>query len=243
MTESWFSEQVEELIIGYVLEDLSPEETEEFQQLLADHPEIGSEVARLREVLALLPYSLPELQLPARLRSAILASARTASSRPVRSRSPFRWSLVGTGIAALLALGLGLDNYRLRQELLAARSRNTVITLLQEPSTRLLTLVGTEQATTASGSVVINLNAQTAVIVLKNLPAPAGDQIYRLWAINQEQKIPCGQFAANSQGMVLNQLFLPDPACSSAASTLAVSLEPIPSPPQPVGPIVMTGRI
>jgi len=47
-------ERLEELIAGYVLGNLSPEEAEELRRLVAEHP---AEVHRLQEVLELMPYA------------------------------------------------------------------------------------------------------------------------------------------------------------------------------------------
>ena len=68
-------EQVEELIIGYVLGNLSPEEAEEFRPLLAKNPQLATQVNLWQEALELLPYALPEVEPPPHLRSAILSAA------------------------------------------------------------------------------------------------------------------------------------------------------------------------
>ncbi len=68
-------EQVEELIVGYVLGHLSPEEAEEFRPLLAKNPQLATQVNLCQEALELLPYALPEVEPPPHLRSAILSAA------------------------------------------------------------------------------------------------------------------------------------------------------------------------
>ena len=50
MTESTPSEHIQELLAGYVLGDLSPEEAEELKQLLDRDPTIADEVNQLQEV-------------------------------------------------------------------------------------------------------------------------------------------------------------------------------------------------
>ncbi|MCU0527645.1 MAG: hypothetical protein MUF72_22835, partial [Elainella sp. Prado103] len=70
----------QDLIAGYALGDLSLEEAEDLQQTLIDHPELTSEIDRLQEVLALMPYALPEHEPPDRLREAILSSAALSSA-------------------------------------------------------------------------------------------------------------------------------------------------------------------
>lgn len=240
MTEPLNPEHLEELMTGYVLGDLSPEEALEFQRLLAENPQLATEVSSLQEALEVLPYALPEVTPPPHLRTAILEAANsslTPTSTPKRFSLP--WSKIAAGAAALLALALGLDNYNLRQQLKVVQAQKDVIEVLQQRNTRLFTLTGTENANTASGSIAINTNEQKAVIVFQNLPASPAGQIYRLWAIVDDKKIACANFDASQQGTVLAEFTIPAAACSSTKSTLAVTLEPSTLPPQPVGPAVM----
>ncbi|MBD1833783.1 anti-sigma factor [Cyanobacteria bacterium FACHB-472] len=240
MTEPLNPEHLEELMTGYVLGDLSPEEALEFQRLLAENPQLATEVSSLQEALEVLPYALPEVTPPPHLRTAILEAANnslTPISIPKRFSLP--WSKIAAGAAALLALALGLDNYNLRQQLKVVQAQKDVIEVLQQRNTRFFTLTGTENANTASGSIAINTNEQKAVIVFQNLPASPVGQIYRLWAIVDDKKIACANFDASQQGTVLAEFTIPAAACSSTKSTLAVTLEPSTLPPQPVGPAVM----
>jgi Anti-sigma-K factor rskA len=255
MREPLSPEQIEALMAGYVLGDLSGEETQEFEQILREDPNLMNRVQRLQETLDVLPYALPEVEPPPNLRDAILAATATAP-QPARSISRLPWGKLVASIAALVAIALGLDNYRLRQDLQVARQdlndaltqvktaqqRETVINVLQQPDTRVFSLAGTDKANKASGSIAIDSQDKRAVIVFKNLPTPPEGQIYRLWAIIDNKKIACADFKATQQGNVLEEFALPAEACSTNNSTLAVTLEPFPAPPQPVGPAVMVER-
>ena len=72
MTEPLTPKQIPELAAGYVLGNLTPEEAEAFQQLLLNHPELDTEVARLQETLGLMAYGLTETLPPSNLLSNIL---------------------------------------------------------------------------------------------------------------------------------------------------------------------------
>jgi Anti-sigma-K factor rskA len=255
MSEPLLPEQIEALMAGYVLNDLSLEETQEFERMLRENPNLIEQVKRLQETLDVLPYALPEVEPPPSLRDAIL-EATTTAPQPIRQVSRLPWGKIAASIAALVAIALGLDNYRLRQDLQLARQdlndalaqvktaqqRETVINVLQQPDTRVFSLAGTDKANTASGSIAIDSQDKKAVIVFKNLPTPPEGQIYRLWAIIDDKKIACADFKATQQGNVLEEFSLPAEACSTTKSTLAVTLEPFPAPPQPVGPAVMVER-
>ena len=251
MSDPLSPEQLEALLAGYVLDDLTPEEAEQFEQRLREEPELIIEVKRLQEALDVLPYALPEVEPPPRLKEAILAAtALETTSSSVRQLPRLRWSKLVAGAVALLGLLLAWDNYRLRQELAVAKqdaqeeqtlvaALQQVVAVLQQPDTRVFALVGTDQANAASGSIAIDFQEKKAAIVFQNLPAPSEDKIYRLWAIIEHKKVACANFKTTAQGKVSEVFSLPAAACSSAQSTLAVSLEPMSLPPQPVGPVVM----
>lgn len=257
MSEPLSPERIEALMAGYVLNDLTPEEAEEFHRLLRENPPLIARVQQLQETLNVLPYALRDVEPPPHLREIILEATITESNiQPIRQRFSLSWGRVVAGVAALIALTLGINNYllrqelrttianneRLREELQAAKNQSNVVNVLQQPYTRVFSLLGTDQANAASGSIVVNFNQQKAVIVFQNLPTPPENQIYRLWAIIDNKKIACADFKTSQKGKVLEEFSLPAAACSSTKSTLAVTLEPFPAPPQPVGPAVMLER-
>ncbi|MBI4781102.1 MAG: anti-sigma factor [Oscillatoriophycideae cyanobacterium NC_groundwater_1537_Pr4_S-0.65um_50_18] len=84
----------QELIAGYALGDLSPEEAEELQRLLADNPDLTAEVASLQEVLALMPYALPQYEPSSQLRDSILAIAQP--NAPLESNNAHSSSAIAT---------------------------------------------------------------------------------------------------------------------------------------------------
>jgi anti-sigma-K factor RskA len=248
-------EHQQQLIAGYALGDLSPEEEEELRQLLSEHPHLNQEVERLREVLDLMPYALPEVEPSPHLREAILDAVHAQHS-PVRRLRRLPWGKIAGGIAATIAVVLGFENFVLHRrlnyarsqiehyqaELAIAKSQNRVIPVLQRPQTHVLSLLGTGDTQTASGSLILDLDTGRAMLVFQNLPVPAADRIYRLWAIVGDEKIPCSQFGTNAEGSVFDEFAIVDRACREIDSTFAVTLEPLPAPPQPAGPVVLLER-
>lgn len=240
MSGSPTPEHLEELIAGYVLGDLCSEEAEEFIKLLTENPEIIQEVNRLQEVLGLIPYALPEVAPPQHLRSAIVEAVQApVKSNPTQKLSAPMWSKIVGSVAAIFALTLGLDNYRLRQDL---SNTKDVITVMRQPETHLFSVKGKDRVATASGSILMDFATDKAVIALQNLPTPPADQAYWLWAVVDDGKtIRCGQFNSGSGGKVLDKISTPRGAYEHGAevSRLLVTLESSQTPRQPSGQIVM----
>ncbi len=251
MTES-FSPEMQELLAGYVLGNLSSTEAEQFSQLLANNPALAAEVAQLQKILEVMPYGLPEVAPPENLREHILAIADSeipsnlpisAHSHP-RSKVLFPWSRLVAAAAACLALAIGIDNYRIRQQVAnleaqVARQKD-VIAMLQQPNTYLVSMKGMAEASTASGSIVITPGEPKAVLILQNLPILPPGRYYQLWSVIHGQKIPWEQFKTNERGTVFIKLDIPS---YSEVPALMVTVETSPTPNTPAGPMVMTSTL
>lgn len=238
MCGSLTPEHLEELIAGYALGNLCPEEAEEFRRLLAENPEVIREVDQLQEVLGLLPYALPEVAPPQHLRSAIVE----AVNAPVQPNATLKRSVpvskIVASVAAMVALAVGLDSYRLRQELSTAKD---VITVLQQPETYLFSVKGKGQVSTASGSILMDFEENKAVIALQNLTTPPPGRAYWLWAVVGSKMILCGQFNIRSSGTVLEKISIPGDSYKdgSEISRLFVTLEASATPIRPSGLVVL----
>lgn len=271
MTRSARPDNWHDLIAGYALGNLSPEEAETLQQVLTEHPELMTEVERLQEVLALIPYDVPEHEPPAHLKDTILAAAqadhvplalfdeqprpqttrsqttrsqttRSQTTRPqTKSRNLIGWLSLAGSIAAAALIALVVDNYRLRQEVATDRP---IITALQQPDAQLYALEGTENATQASGSIVITPHRQQVLVIAQNLPQLPQGEAYRLWAMPQNSKQPayCGQFNTTATGTVLTLWLALDAVCNTAPVQLLITAESATAPPVPQGDLVMKSR-
>jgi anti-sigma-K factor RskA len=252
MTRSARPDNWQDLIAGYALGNLSPEEAETLQQLLTEHPELTSEVERLQEVLALIPYDVPEHEPPAYLKETILAAAQADDApllplfhdqprpKPQRRVAKGWLSLAGT-LAAAALVALAVENYRLRQEVEIDRP---IIAALQQAGAQLYALQGTENAAQASGSIVITPQQQQVLVVAQNLPQLPPGQAYRLWAMPKNSKQPayCGQFNTNATGTVSTLWPASDALCSKTPAQLLITAESATAPPVPQGDLVMKSR-
>ena len=117
MSESLSPEQ-QELMAGYVLGDLDPDERATFQTLLLASPELEAEVLSLQEALGMMPLGLAVQEPPDALRNRILAVAVPQPS-PIRKRwkRSVSWSVWVGSLAVGIAIILGWQNWQLRQQL------------------------------------------------------------------------------------------------------------------------------
>ena len=257
MTRFTPPENWQDLLAGYALGDLTPEEAEALQQILIDQPELSAEADRLQEVLALMPYGLPEDEPPLHLKNAILTAAEAElPNGPVAAIGATRpnlrlLGLVGA-VAAAALLGLGLDNYRLRQDLQGTRpviaalqqeaeASRPIIAALQQPQARPFALSGTGTAALASGTIVLDRQQKQVVMVAQNLPELPPGKAYRLWAMPQNSKTPayCGQFNADANGTVSARWAAKSALCSGSPAQLLITAESATAPFVPQGNLVM----
>ncbi|NET35318.1 MAG: anti-sigma factor [Cyanothece sp. SIO1E1] len=239
--------KLDESVADYVAGSLSAEEADEFARLAAETPEFKTEVNRLEKSIGLMLEQLPMTEPPQHLRAKLLAATDAPVVPLVPQRSPLIWAL-GTlaAMATVLSLALGLSNYRLRQanlqlqqELLATQPAQQAMLILQQPATRFYDFAGTDVATTAFGSMIVDTDRLEAAIAFKNLPPLAADQTYALWVLYQGQTIPCGEFQTNPDATVFATLPMP-PVYQSRpwAKNVIVTVEPATIPAQPTGPVV-----
>lgn len=244
-------EMWEELVAGYVLEDLSLEEKKAFDQLLQERPElVAAEIRHLKETLAMTPYALPEALPSPLLRNQLLVAAEQQTAQvidlaTVAPRRSVAWLSWAGSAAAVIALVFGLDSYRLRQELQTAQGQlaqqQSIVSMLQQANTRLVTLRSSGPSSEASGNLVVTPSDKDAVLVLKNLAPVPKEQVYRLWAVINGKKFPYGQFTPDPKGTVFLKLPMED---ALVRAPLVVTLEPSLSPSTSAeGPMVMTTDI
>jgi hypothetical protein len=117
-----------DLVAGYILDDLSPEEVAYLNQALAESPTLYEEIELFGEAFSLLPYDLPIVEPSARLKDRIIsaASQSIAGTSPESSRSKVvplasprhrswkRWiPAISTSIAAVAVMAFGLNQVQL----------------------------------------------------------------------------------------------------------------------------------
>lgn len=219
-----------ELLAGYVLGDLTPAEIMLVEQYLAEHPEQQAEVTSLLWPLELLPLSLPADQPPAALRQQIMQAATSEAvlnqlpvPQPTQQLRRLKlWLAAIAGLGTMVCLGLGWQNYHLRQELAQTKQdlsrtasatqqpnspiAQAVVNILQQPNNRFLALKSMGKKPMGMGSLVMAPQKSSAVLTLQQVPPVPAGKVYRVWAIMGEGEMACGDFVPDRTGQVLMEL-------------------------------------
>ncbi|MBD2102683.1 anti-sigma factor domain-containing protein [Leptolyngbya sp. FACHB-261] len=264
-------EELQLLIAGYVLGDLSPEEAVQFEQLLAQNPALMEEVAHMQAALET-PYAPAEVTPPAHLRSAILDKVHVSGSETSSSEIGSEvGSEVGSGIgagvaarsrrqvqlrkrlrglmevaAAALIIALGVNNYRLSQALQTAQAET------QQYAALTYVLAATEANSQASATVVADPNDLEATIAVKNLPPLPTGKVYALWTVLKSD----APFTMDAKKAILTEVFQVDGSgnfsqtvaipkayrSQDLVTKVAVTIEDANAPQRHIGsPILITG--
>src|SRR5690349_11073728 len=173
MSAHGISESDLDLAVQYVLAELPRAEAEAFAARCARDPVLAAEVERLRRTLGLMPFAAVT-EPPPGLRARVLDAAEARTRRPT-IRAPRRvvWSRFAAAPAATIALALGIDAYRVRQELVLQRELQAM--LLEPNVVRSFAMVGTGTGGGAYGTVALDLDSKRGAVVARRLPAlPAG---------------------------------------------------------------------
>ncbi len=238
------SDAERELAAGYILGDLNPEEQRQFETLMRENSALPAEVQALRVSLRVLPQGLDLVAPPLPLRDRIL-TAHTLSTRPPRRR--ITWPIVITGIAVLVTLLSGFDNWRLRREQQFAQKSmpQTVAAILQQPKSRLVTLRSAAPAHPVGTLLFTPGRWQEIVVSLGELPPLPPDRAYYMWlTLNNGQVLPCGKFKPNATGQVFVTLNPPQsPPKGIKATGVFVTQDANVSPTRPRGDRVLSGEI
>lgn len=184
-------ERQPELIAGYVLGDLSPEEATDFEQLLAQNPAIAAEVVQTQRALEL-AYAPPEIAPPDRLRSTIF----TKVSRQPRA-IPFRKLAIAA--SALIVVLAGSNYYLWRKLQTVQGSQSASLTYSLQPT-------NANFSAAATAIVSVHPDRLEATIEMQNLPPLQPDQVYVLWTV----LTPNAPYTTDAKQAILTEVFRVD---------------------------------
>jgi anti-sigma-K factor RskA len=171
-----------------------------------------------------------------RARSDSAAGQRTV--RRARGNEHRRsWWPVAAAIAAGVAIVFALDARALRRDLTLERE---VAELLQQPNVIVsFALTGTGTATSAYGSVLMDMDGAKGALSVRGVPAPPSGHVYRLWAVSAGKDVLCGQFTVDPEHAARTQFVVPVRAYEGPVDRVFVTLEPLDETAGPTGPRVL----
>ncbi|RYY41107.1 MAG: anti-sigma factor [Chitinophagaceae bacterium] len=237
------------IIESYVLGLASDAERQEFEALCRQYPELVEardrfELSLESSLLANAPAP------PAFLKERVLHSieeARTAPaagsgiSRPaqVRPINPWKWAAAACVLLAAGSLVWALSNNSridrlenslagsdsLRQELLATRTELAEMRqeaeALRNPNMKMTALESVPTAPTrARVNVLWDSTTKDVYLMIQNLPAPAADKQYQLWALIDKKPVDLGVFELRQDRLMVKMKNVQN------AQAFAITLEP-----------------
>jgi len=228
-------DEIQTLIAGYVLYDLTPEEAELFEQLLAEDPAIATAVTQMQQALEL-AYGEPEMAPSPALQARILASSTTAippTAAPPLRRSRRPWVPLWNVAAAALIVGLSVSNYGLWQSLQATRQQ------LAQSESLILTLQPTTDEVPGTVTVALNRDNLQGTLTVENLPPLPPEKVYVLWTVLQpnapfttdpKNAILTQVFTVDASGQGIESIVLPAAFQTSAVEAIAITVEDATAP-------------
>lgn len=262
MNDERFLELLQESLLG----GLAPEEEKTLAAELKRRGSAGERARReLEETLGAIALDVPPVAPPGHLRGRVLTAVEgstgggvepSVTPLPRRNRSWVPWT--AAGIAAALALFLGVSNLRLRDradrlaaEVEDARERlaeadsaavrladlESDLDLLSGPGSSVRSLAGTGPAPGAHARVFLDPATGRAILFAYDLPILQPGDVYELWAIHDGTPRAAGTFRPEEGGRA--RLEITDRSLLEGVDALAVTVEPEPGTEAPTGDMVL----
>ena len=236
-----------DLIPGYALNCLDPEDIHIVEAHLAGCSACLEELRAYQNAVTELPLAIPEVDPPAGLKNKILAKASlqkrvgagsggllASLSRPIQQFLGVISESPGLALAWLaLVIVLAAGNIILANQI--ARQNRA-----QLDGMRTLALAGTEFAPGAYGLIVISADGEDGTLVVDGLNTLSSDLEYQLWLIQDGQRDSGGTFRVGQDGYGGRWVYAPQPLGSYQA--FGITIEPAGGSPGPTGPKVLGGE-
>jgi len=238
-----------ENLAPYALGTLDADEIPALESHLKDCQDCQSELADYQSVTTGLLQSIPPRTPPPGLRRNLIARLPSQRNRAPKSLvnmfGQFSLGQVATAMVVVVLLGLNIfsaiqiRDLQRRQSALADRMANdqTAIAMLAYPSTQTLPVLADVQNLT--GSMLVDKDQKTAVLVLWNLPQLEVGQTYQIWLIDADGKRTSGGLftPVDDQGYTTTTIQSPFPLGQYVG--IGTTVEPEGGSEQPTGPRVL----
>ena len=267
------TEDISELLAGYALNSLSDDETNYIEKHLPERPAWQWELAGFKRTAGLMAYANEPQQVPVRARAAILAridalaiesqaeaiarnkprSGLRSKLRVVRSHVPrVAWAAAvpTTVIAVVFIMASILMQERIsdQQDELAQFQQEQLkvneLLLADNNGQQVVELVQSSAAPLARGRLFIDRNDNTAMLVVRDMPAPPAGQVYVVWMLigsNHDEYAQLGELTLDDLGR--GQMILEPPDDFARYPVVRITAETNADIGFPRGPEIMTGGI
>lgn len=245
------------IVESYVLGLASPEEQAEFESMCRKYPEILQ--VRIDFELSMEQQAMQHaVAPPPALKQQILNAALHTEVRavPIINETPVRnlnWLKYAVAACAVLLAGSIYWNVSLynNNKKLQANYDNTaaklsivekdLAMLVQNPNVKMAAMKGMEISPASFATVYWDTTSKDVYLLINNLPKPASDKQYQLWALLDGKPIDVG--------MISNDFFIGQKQLllrmknASGAQAFAITLEKKGGNPTPQGPMYTMGNL
>jgi anti-sigma-K factor RskA len=245
------------IVESYVLGLSLPKEQAEFESMCRKHPEVLE--ARIAFELLLEQQAMqnaiePPAMLKQRTREAALhAEARLVPLTVETSQAKINWFKYAAAACAVLLAGSvywNISQYNKNKEL-RSQYNNTIAKLsdvekdlamlVQNPNVKMAAMKGMEVSPASYATVYWDTTSKDVYLLVNNLPKPANDKQYQLWALLDGKPVDVGMID-NSFFVGQKQLLL-RMKNASGAQAFAITLEKQGGNSTPQGPMYTMGSL
>ncbi|MBC7873789.1 MAG: anti-sigma factor [Ferruginibacter sp.] len=239
------------IVESYVLGLASEEERKEFEIMCAQHPEVLQ--ARTAFELALEKQAMENaIAPPAELKSRILSQVGATGklvAMPSERASNLGW-LRYAAAACLILLAGSLywnitlfnknknlkDNYNTTAGRLNDMEKDIRI-LQQNPNIKMASMKGLDVSPQSYATVYWDTTSHDVYLLTNNLPVPASDQQYQLWAIFDKKPVDLGVFDIKKERLLIQA------KNAQGAEAFAITLEKKGGSTTPQGTMYVMGKL
>ena len=232
-----------ENLAAYAINALDADETAALQVHLQTCDSCRAELAGYQRVSAGLLSALPPQAPPPALKRT-LAARLPSAKKPVRPRWQLQWSFgqFATSAALVLLLFMNLfSSFQMR----ALQTQQAELTRQLEMEQTALAMIASPGAYTLPvsdgnvvGSLVVNSEKNSAILILSNLPELERGETYQMWFIEPDNgRVSAGLIDVNRDGSI-TIASLDSRDSLQAYTGIGVTVEPVGGSDQPTGPKV-----
>jgi hypothetical protein len=215
---------------------------------LAQCPACREQARTLEEVAIALPETLPQRDVPARVRARIIATAHAEIAVPKLKRrtawtswlSPSRFAMAALVIAILILASVDVVTIRERDAAVAQRDANADVLLRVSHGGQSWYMAGLDQWAGSGGTLIAPSKPDAApYIVFHDLRPVEGGAVYTLWLVDADGRWSrAANFSPN--GDVVQAVILDAPVTGFTQCALTIEKS---SEGKRTGPVVMRSRL